>query len=343
MRHRAPLVAAVLIAVLTTGCGGQSPAGDSGESGASATATTQAPRAGQCVRDGVQDGSSDAPDFSTVVACTEAHRYEVTGVVDVPAWALTPGSDSAAGRARLGDPDLQDPGSKRWLGFVEDSCEAALRKQTHLTRIQYKLADANKSGPARYTWIDHTVAPALWGVKHVLSLSPVDLWTEGHHQLVCSVGYGSDADASDPIDVESPTEQSLISLWATKAFPLDHRVCVVSGGTGPCDQPHLGEAFATIDVGKALNPDTDVVEMPELREWNQAIERLQEVLSRGDLCAVAHAALGAKKVKPPFWVHTASNPAQKAAHQTTCLVAHLDNPPLFATQAFEQPAGFGLF
>lgn len=278
----------LLGSVLLAGCGSDgSASGDdldpagSGSPGAAASAgvpvpieappasatvapATEAPAAGACISDEVDDEGDRVPLLDAVVTCTDAHIYEITAVVDLPESVITGESDEEklANRAELAAPTGQTEASAikaDYTAFADEACGDAVLDAVGWGSMSLLGVSAD----------DAQLQPLAWSATPVwISVMPEEQWLAGNTQVVCSTrftgaraepdGTGIALPAVAP--VASPDAGMLISHYATKDFPADLRQCaqVATDGTRTyqgCDGAHYEEYLFTYDAKAVLGAD----------------------------------------------------------------------------------------
>lgn len=250
MRLSVPLLALLLV---LTGCSGSDGPGGSGEEAGPKAPVLSVPAIGQCVAKEIADGNDVAPDFTTVVPCTEPHVYEVIGVRAIPPRFLDR-TTPQAGLARRTELATVGPrATRRSMNFQRvlwPSCDQALRVATGVDRFTFRGKDAKAL----------RVNPVLRNAGPWLNLAPAKHWAK-HPVVVCSVRYAGPtpkgAVRAPARPVESATKQLAIRSWMTPAFPLPFRMCASakSGARVPCVGRHGAEYLVTADFKAAYGPD----------------------------------------------------------------------------------------
>jgi hypothetical protein len=242
---RFPIVAAAILILTLAGCGGDSEKPEAAEI-----------KAGTCIAKDVADENDRAPDFGSVVPCSEPHVYEILEVLDLPENALSGKTDKEklANRKDLAnlastEDDEASAENDAYFEFAFEACNAALLETTGYDRLTVDGVDA----------ADALVYPAL-GQKIVspwLNVSPQDHWLDDQRQLICSARFvknANDTEGDGPVQPQSSAnDKPLLSAIGSSSFPVELRDCNtfdtkdVSRPIG-CDKQHYGETLFVFDA-----------------------------------------------------------------------------------------------
>lgn len=253
MRRHLPVLL-TLLALVLGGCsdGDERPAGAT-KAAAPKPPEVVVPEAGQCVAREVADGQDVAPDFTSVVPCTEPHAYEVISVRPVPGRFVDATSEAAAQarRTELARVDAKAPRRSRdFQAVMWPGCDQAFRVATGVDRFTFRARNAQQ---LKVNPLGRNVGP--W-----LNLAPPEVWTE-QPLAVCSVRYAGQPPkgaARGPLrPVTSANAQQVASTWMTPRFPQPFRLCHEIRGNRrvPCGAPHGIEYLWTVDFKAAFGKD----------------------------------------------------------------------------------------
>lgn len=270
MRRRLPAVL-TLLALVLGGCSEGDPAAT--KAAAPQPPKVVVPEAGQCVAKEVADGQDVAPDFTSVVPCTEPHVYEVIGVRPVPGRFVDSSSEAAslARRTELARVDAQAPRRARTFQRVMwPGCDQAYRVATGVDRFTVAGKDAQRL----------KVDPLGRNVSPWLNLAPAEIWRQ-QPLAVCSVRYAGQPPkgaAWGPVrPVTSPDARQVVSTWMAPRFPQPFRLCheIRSNRRVPCSVPHGIEYLWTADFKAAFGKDfldgfDDLAALPQ-EEYDTAV------------------------------------------------------------------------
>lgn len=206
-----------------------------------------------CARSEIRDNGKRAPDLSTVVPCTTAHRYEVFDVIDLPRGALT-GSDEAAQERNRDDlalpSELGDDSPQREVfeKFAEERCATSLQRVTGYDSMTVNGRSAEKV----------RLIPALRGVLAPwYSVMPESQWLAGRRQVVCSARMARPVRAAAGDDAEG-RQVLLLSLAREAGFPAELRQCRGYDkdrrrvGLVPCTRRHVSEMLFFFEADRAM-------------------------------------------------------------------------------------------
>lgn len=264
------LTALCVVAMLAvTGCA------TNGDSKADKPHKLRAPEAGQCVAKEIKDLDDIAPDFRTVVPCTEPHVFEIVSAFDVPARFLghaTTRAQRLARRTQLftlaGDDPVRD-------AFAETSsrrCHAAELRAGHLSNLRLEGKSAEEA----------RVGLVLGGAQSWVNGSPPALWRTGSMRVICSVRFTEHITGSDDVDVDarpvtSKTDRPVWQRFRSSSFPLDRRQCLAYdkddyGYAATCDKRHYGEYLFSYDAnsvfGKTFVKSVDIYDVTD-KVWEK--------------------------------------------------------------------------
>jgi len=241
---RLPTGTAAILVIALAGCGGVAEKPKADEI-----------KAGTCIAKDIADEDDRAPDFDSVVPCSEPHVYEILDVLDLPKKALKGKTDKEklANRKDLATlastDDEASAANDAYFEFAFEACDAALLETTGYDRLTVDGVDA----------ADALVYPAL-GQKIAspwLNLSPKDHWLDDQRQLICSARFvknANDPEGDGPVQPQSSAnDKPLLSAIGSSSFPVELRDCNTfdkKDDSRPigCDKQHYGETLFVFDA-----------------------------------------------------------------------------------------------
>lgn len=262
----------VTIALVLAGCSG----GSSDSTDDTKPALPQ-PEARQCVAEEMPDENDTAPDFSTIVPCTEPHIFEIIAVTPVPKKFQSgrTKAEKLARRAELATVGDKKPKVAEQLQeVVGPICGTAISAAAGLGQVDIAGKPAAEVG----------LRIPRSGASTWLSISPPDLWSAGKTYSICSIRYAAKVGSDQAKPVRSPDSAQLITrmLDQSRDFPLSLFDCATGKGKAiSCTKPHGAERFVTYDAklafGKGFARGTDVNALPTA-EAKKIIEGCKDVM-----------------------------------------------------------------
>lgn len=241
------MLAAALFLPALAACGG-----DAGEGEAEESSGPPVPKVGQCFASEVREGEHAGPSLWSAVPCTDRHAYEVTGVIDVPERFLDETSPAASLKRR---DDLARPGGPKTLhGKLARAadCEET-RAQMMGTR---DFAVKRKVG-------SQAILPEVNNAAGWMNVAPRELWTSGHHVVICSWRFGGVGRA---VPVASPDDRPALAHVFDASFPVDNRNCYdVAYEWTSCAGPHRFEAAFRLQHDPLLGVDLESLSARDAR------------------------------------------------------------------------------
>jgi hypothetical protein len=202
---------------------------------------------GQCVAKEVDDGIDPAPDFTTVVPCTEPHVYGVVGVVPIPEKYLegTTDKEKLAQRAVLAKPGEVEPGSTRaeMMKDVFPTCEPKFSAQLGFDDLSVRDKSAAEAGLRPY-----------FGAGYWYNVTSKEQWLDGQTAVLCTIrlyDLPKGEEEASLLPTAGPDDAPLLTHYFDESFPLDLRRCIDADSRklfAPCDGPHWDEMLYSIDM-----------------------------------------------------------------------------------------------
>jgi len=230
------------------------------------------PKAGQCISKEIKDLDDLAPDFTTVVDCTEPHVYEVVDVIDVPKRFLEgkTKAERRANRTELATVAGESVLKAKFERFAWDGCRPATLEAVGLSKLQIAGKPASESGAYLL----------MGGALNWLNLTPGGNWIDGDTKLVCSIRFTEHiitTQAVGPKPVRAASKEPAYTDFLTADFPVGRRQCMTYDDKGrrsllACDKPHYGEMFFSFDAqmafGEKFVKSIDITD-PTKAQWEQ--------------------------------------------------------------------------
>lgn len=246
-RLRATVIVVSAILILAA-CGSTTSSKTAGTS----TAGPVAVHTGDCFAKEIPDMGDVAPDFTTAVACTKPHIYEISNVINVPQKFLRGSTKKAklANRKVLGSIDSNNKLAEDLGTFAFDECRDSIFKLAGVKHIRIAGKSLKQVG-AQLT---------MGGAEGWLNLSPAKAWTSGQRQVICSVRYTKHIETAGdigPDPISAASDHPAFYDFLTPEFPTIRRQCVTYDtedryNREPCTKHHYGEIFFSYDAAKAF-------------------------------------------------------------------------------------------